>query len=70
MTNTYYAAVDKDGKKTIFFCMPHRVGMGPNGTFWIGGKYEIDAQDIKSFPNITWEDEPVKVELSIKVVHD
>lgn len=57
-------AVDKDGCGWYFRTKPHRVG-----TEWYEnteGQAVMYESGNKLFPGISWEDEPIEVELTIK----
>ena len=60
--NNYYAAVDKDGTKHLFYGLPKR-----NGDAWDDFWREYFESHMEGFPNITWDDEPVPVKLTIEV---
>ena len=63
----YYAAVGKNGAKNLYRTKPFRAG-----EFWClideGGEWE--DIDIPNFPDITWDDEPKLVNLTIEVVSE
>ena len=66
-----WIARDKDGELTLFSNKPHRcTSIGKDNEYWdivLVNKY-TSAMILNSnmFPNLTWEDEPIEVELIIK----
>lgn len=58
-----WIARDKDGTLSLYRDKPVRAGIEPYR--WWGD--EVDGFDLDSslFPNLTWEDEPIEVDLTI-----
>lgn len=66
MKKKYWYAVDEDGTGKIFANKPSRYS-----GIWAGGNMIGSVYDeLKSqYPAITWEEEPVKIEIDVKVIN-
>ena len=62
-----YIARDEDKSLWFHKKKPNRIDMGPQIFSWFqsDGQFQLD-EDL--FPSLTWEDEPVKVELIIRQI--
>ena len=57
-----WIARDKDGELTLFSNKPHRY----TEVWWNDEFNDTMILNQNMFPNLTWEDEPIEVELVIK----
>ena len=58
-----WVARDSDGSLTLWKVKPHRW----KDDFWICGE-EFFSLSLQIFPELTWESEPIEVELTIKKI--
>lgn len=62
-----WIARNEDNSLGIFFlCPPQRINE-KRYKYWFGGTNNRKQLDNNWFPEITWESDPVEVELSIKI---
>lgn len=66
-----WIARDKDGDLTLFSSKPHRcTDVGWNNESWdvssMDDFTDVMILDPNMFPDLTWEDEPIEVELVTK----
>lgn len=66
-----WIARDKDGQLTLFTNKPHRC----TAVGWDNESWDVESMDeftdmmilnLDLFPNLTWEDEPIEIELTLK----
>lgn len=59
-----YAARDENGRLNFFLGAPHRFANPKGDDYWVGhGRMK---QPNEFLPELSWEDEPIEVEISIK----